>query len=89
MSRRNEPQSEELQRVELKYCESCGGLQLRLAGSGIVFCVPCQVRLTGEQQFQVVPLRRKRRKPRLIRKVNVDLRACAEPCRSSPPRRCA
>lgn len=89
MSKQTEPQSEELQRVELKYCESCGGLQLRLAGSGIVFCVPCQARMADEQNCEAVPLRRQRRKPRLVRKVTIDLKACARPYRDSLLRRCA
>ena len=29
-------------RVELKYCEHCGGLWLRECGSGIVYCANCQ-----------------------------------------------
>ena len=32
----------ELIRLELKYCERCGGLLLRRAGLTINFCKPCQ-----------------------------------------------
>jgi len=28
-------------KVEVKYCERCGGLWLRYAGSGQVYCVSC------------------------------------------------
>ncbi len=31
-------------RVELKYCERCGGLWLREGGAG-VYCVPCRVKM--------------------------------------------
>lgn len=30
------------QRVELKYCEHCGGLWLRECGAGVVYCDNCQ-----------------------------------------------
>lgn len=29
-------------RVELKYCEHCGGLWVRERGAGVVFCQKCQ-----------------------------------------------
>ena len=29
-------------RMELKYCEHCGGLWMREPGSGIVYCERCQ-----------------------------------------------
>jgi len=29
-------------RMELKYCESCGGLWLRECGAGVVYCGNCQ-----------------------------------------------
>ena len=32
----------ELIRLELKYCERCGGLLLRRAGLNRTFCQPCQ-----------------------------------------------
>jgi len=31
----------ELVRMELKYCERCGGLWIRLRGSQEVYCAPC------------------------------------------------
>ena len=30
------------QRVELKYCEHCGGLWVRESGAGVVYCDNCQ-----------------------------------------------
>jgi len=33
--------------VELKYCERCGALWLRLTGSDLTFCSPCSVTLAG------------------------------------------
>jgi ribosomal protein L37AE/L43A len=36
--------------MELKYCERCGALWLRLIGSELVFCSPCSVILAGLAQ---------------------------------------
>jgi hypothetical protein len=33
--------------MELKYCERCGALWLRLTGSDLIFCLPCSVILAG------------------------------------------
>lgn len=33
--------------LELKYCERCGGLWLRPAGSGLIFCSPCARAMDG------------------------------------------
>jgi len=32
-------------RMELKYCERCGGLWLRPAGSGLSYCESCSVQM--------------------------------------------
>jgi hypothetical protein len=32
----------EIIRLELKYCERCGGLLLRRAGLNITYCAPCR-----------------------------------------------
>jgi len=32
-------------RLELKYCERCGGLWLRECGAGVVYCPNCQPRM--------------------------------------------
>ena len=47
--------------LELKYCESCGELWLRAAGSNEAYCPPCVPKMA---EFAVAPLRRKS-KPRL------------------------
>ncbi|HEY6768203.1 MAG TPA: hypothetical protein VI386_25900 [Candidatus Sulfotelmatobacter sp.] len=33
-------------RMELKYCERCGGLWLRECGSGLIFCKSCEINVT-------------------------------------------
>jgi hypothetical protein len=33
--------------MELKYCERCGGLWLRVKASGLVFCGPCAQAVAG------------------------------------------
>lgn len=33
--------------LELKYCERCGGLWLRLRGSDLVFCSACAKSMAG------------------------------------------
>ena len=69
---------EKVMRVELKYCEGCGGLQLRPVGSGITFCLSCEATLGEECTFQVPPLKHSRR-PRLPNAKRIDLEACADP----------
>jgi ribosomal protein L37AE/L43A len=41
-------------RVELKYCEHCGGLWVRERGAGVVYCEKCQGKVDD------LPIRRKR-----------------------------
>jgi hypothetical protein len=41
-------------RMELKYCERCGGLWLRRESSGSIFCDPC------EHAEKLMPMRRAR-----------------------------
>ena len=43
MSSNHKQEQNEVVRVELKYCERCGGLWLRESGAG-VYCKRCQVR---------------------------------------------
>jgi hypothetical protein len=44
--------------VELKYCERCGGLWLRLQGNGGVYCASCDVRLQARPDPGGVPMSR-------------------------------
>jgi hypothetical protein len=41
-------------RVELKYCEHCGGLWVRERGAGVVYCEKCQ------GQLEEMPMRKKK-----------------------------
>ena len=41
-------------RVELKYCEHCGGLWVRERGAGVVFCERCR------EKVDDFPMRKKR-----------------------------
>ena len=52
-SHRNDNNRHEV-RVELKYCEHCGGLWVRERGAGLVFCEKCQAKV---DEF---PMRKKR-----------------------------
>ena len=51
----------ELLLVELKYCERCGGLWLRVAGSDEPFCASCAVAM---REFPAPRGRRNRPRPR-------------------------
>jgi hypothetical protein len=57
----------EIVRVELKYCERCGGLWLRAWGTEDIYCPPC-----GEEMLDL-PIDRRGRKPRLPVNDTVDL----------------
>lgn len=39
---REQQKKEEQIRMELKYCERCGGLWLRECGAGVVYCSTCK-----------------------------------------------
>jgi len=41
-------------RVELKYCEHCGGLWVRERGAGVVYCDKCR------GQLEEMPMRKKK-----------------------------
>jgi hypothetical protein len=41
-------------RVELKYCEHCGGLWVRERGAGVVYCEKCKA------QLEEMPMRKKK-----------------------------
>lgn len=53
--RTNKPKNE--QRVELKYCEGCGGLGIRDCGGGQVYCNDC-LRKMAELPVSKTPSRR-------------------------------
>ena len=77
----------ELIRLELKYCERCGGLHLRRAGLTISFCKSCQ-RIERDmpaprRATRVQPIRRDAVvlpfRPASVRPARVpDLQACCE-----------
>ena len=46
-------QSRQEERLELKYCERCGGLWLRPVGGGQIYCVAC-----GREMAQLPPASR-------------------------------
>jgi len=52
-------------RVELKYCERCGGLWLRECGSGLIYCKGCEPDVTElpilKKRVQSVKLASRRR----------------------------
>ena len=50
----------EIVRLELKYCERCGGLWMRTMGSEDVYCPVCAVEMSG------LPAVRRRKGPHLL-----------------------
>jgi len=54
-------------RIELKYCERCGGLFFRAPGTTIVYCCSCRVRRTECETHAFFSKRaaRRERKPRI------------------------
>jgi hypothetical protein len=62
----------EIVRLELKYCERCGGLWMRTWGTDDVYCPSC----AGEMLD--LPIGRKGRKPRLPVNDRVDLKSQCE-----------
>jgi hypothetical protein len=72
------PNAEPEMLLELKYCESCGGLQLRPVGSGLLYCARCEVRLAGERMPALPPSPRRRRNARLPSGSIAELHGCAE-----------
>jgi Transcription factor zinc-finger len=55
-----EPEDVEVLELELKYCERCGGLWLRVRGLEDVYCSSCSAAMS-----EVAVGRRSRRSPRL------------------------
>ena len=42
MKKNREGDTDQQKRLELKYCEHCGGLWIRECGAGVVYCDHCQ-----------------------------------------------
>ncbi|MGD0416355.1 MAG: hypothetical protein ABSA80_13435 [Terriglobales bacterium] len=57
----SEMEGQEIQ-VELKYCERCGGLWLRLQGAAGVYCASCRVVLAAMPNPGEAPPRKARRR---------------------------
>ena len=49
------------EQVELKYCERCGGLFLRIPGSSVVQCGRCATRLAADTDLEGMTVRRQKR----------------------------
>jgi hypothetical protein len=61
----------EIIRLELKYCERCGGLWMRTRGTGDIYCPSCAVEMLD------LPVRRKR-KPHLLVNDRVEIKSQCE-----------
>ena len=62
----------EIIRLELKYCERCGGLWMRTRGTGEVFCPSCALEMSD------APIGRRRRRPHLLVSDSVELKGQCE-----------
>ena len=80
------PRQKLTNRVELKYCESCGCLLTRPMGSGLTFCSICEANHSEEEIYLTMPKRLSTRRPRLPK---MDLQGCADERRYMPLRECA
>jgi len=60
----------EIVQLELKYCERCGGLWLRLRGAPDVYCTAC-----AEEMLELSTLPKKTSKPRLPVNHKVEIKA--------------
>jgi hypothetical protein len=67
--------------MELKYCERCGGLWLRPAGTDGVYCAGCRVCLEAiPKQLEALPRKPRRRKAQL-QSAEVHRDAPSDSCR--------
>ena len=62
----------EIVRLELKYCERCGGLWMRTWGTEEVYCPACAVQMSD------LPAVRRRRKPHLLVNDRVEIKSQCE-----------
>jgi Zn-finger nucleic acid-binding protein len=65
--------------VELKYCERCGGLWLRLQGTDGVHCASCRAHLAARPQpGEPTPCKARRRRRVHVREEETDVRKDAQ-----------
>jgi hypothetical protein len=62
----------EIVRLELKYCERCGGLWMRTWGTEDVYCPSCAVQMSD------LPAVRRRKKPHLLVNDRVEIKGQCE-----------
>ena len=62
----------EIIRLELKYCERCGGLWMRTWGTADVYCPSCAVLMAD------LPAARRRRKPQSLANDRVEIKSQCE-----------
>jgi hypothetical protein len=62
----------EIIRLELKYCERCGGLWMRTWGTDDVYCPSCEVQMSD------LPPVRRRRKPHLLANDRIEIKSQCE-----------
>ena len=62
----------EVVQLELKYCERCGALWLRLRGTQEIYCAPCDL-----EMLDLPSLRRATSRPRLPGNHKIEVRAQA------------
>jgi hypothetical protein len=75
MKRNSNDEKQGTVRVELKYCEHCGGLFVRECGAGVVYCNTCQPKVAD------LPIPKKRpsyvklpvRRPALVDEYEVEI----------------
>ena len=67
--------------VELKYCERCGGLWLRLQGADGVYCASCRVRLAAMPSPGEAPPRKARRRKARAQRTLVQREDLQSPAR--------
>ncbi|HMB83087.1 MAG TPA: hypothetical protein VKI40_03455 [Terriglobales bacterium] len=67
--------------VELKYCERCGGLWLRLQGADGVYCASCRVRLAAMPNPGEAPPRKARRRKARAQKTDLQREDLQSPAR--------
>jgi hypothetical protein len=62
----------EIVRLELKYCERCGGLWMRTWGTEDVYCPSCAVEMLD------LPAARRRKRPHLLVNDRVEIKSQCE-----------